>query len=156
MAIEIDYSTVAHCHPEHIWLSIQDIRRWALFDPEAIESVHWISGEPWTKGSRFEIKLRKPLRYTLTPEVIEAEKPILIHWRGKGTGITGEQWFIFRLLPSGETEMRTLQHYSGAPLLLLGDKVKDVIEQGVRHVFDRIKHEAETNARMENWVPPCV
>ncbi len=156
MGIQIDYSIVAHCHPEHIWLAIQDIRRWSQFDPEAIESVHWISGDPWTKGARFEIKLRKPIHYTLRPEIVEAEKPILIHWRGKGSGITGEQWFIFKILPSGDTEMRTLQHYSGAPLLLLGDKGKNAIEQGVRHVFEHIKREAEANARVENWVPPCV
>ncbi len=156
MGISIDYSTVAHCHPEHIWLALQDIRRWPQFDPEAIQSVHWVSGEPWTPGARFEIKLRKPLPYTLTPEIIEAEKPILIHWKGKGSGITGEQWFVFRMLPSGDTEMRTLQQYSGAPLVLLGPNGKRSIEEGVRHVFEHIKREAETNARMENWVPPCV
>lgn len=156
MGIQIDYSTVAHCHPEHIWLAIEDIRRWPQFDPEAIESVHWVSGEPWTKGARFEIQLRKPLSYKLTPEVVEAEKPILIHWRGKGSGITGEQWFIFRMLPSGQTEMRTLQHYSGAPLVLLGNKAKRAIEDGTHRLFAHIKREAETNARVENRVPPCV
>lgn len=156
MSIQIDYSTIAHCHPDHIWLALQDIRRWAQFDPEAIESVRWISGEPWTKGARFEIKLRKPIPYTLTPEILEAEKPYLIHWRGKGSGVTGEQWFIFKLLPDGNTEMRTLQEYSGAPLLLVGEKGKKALEQGVRHVFDHIKREAETNARIQNWTPPCV
>lgn len=156
MAIEIDYSTVADCHPDHIWLSIEDIRRWCQFDSEAIESVHWVSGQPWEKGSRFQIKLRKPINYTLTTEIVEAEKPILIHWRGKGGGITGEQWYIFKLLPDDKTEMRTLQHYSGAPLALLGDKAKHAIEQGIQHVFERIKREGEENARVESWIPPAV
>ena len=156
MGIEIDYSTVAHCHPEHIWLALEDIRRWPVFDREAIESVHWVSGDPWTKGARFQIKLRKPLSYTLILEIVEVEKPILIHWRGKGSGVSGEQWYIFHLLPSGDTEMRTLQYYSGAPVALAHDKAKRVIEDGVKHALNRIKHEAETNARMENWVPPCV
>ena len=156
MGIEIDYTRVAHCHPEHIWLAIEDIRRWPMFDPDAILSAHWVHGDPWTQGARFEIKLRKPLPYTLTPEIIEVEKPILIHWRAKSSGISGEQWFIFRLLPDGNTEMRTLQHYSGAPLLLLGEKAKSAIQEGVEHLFAHIKREAETNARMENWVPPCV
>ena len=156
MAITLDYATIANCHPDHIWLAIQDIRRWPQFDPDAIESVRWISGEPWQQGSRFEIKLRKPISYTLTPEIIEAEKPILIHWKGKGSGVTGEQWFIFKLLPDGKTELRTLQEYSGAPLILLGSRAKSVLEQGVRHVLDRIKHEAESNARLANWAPPCV
>lgn len=156
MAISIDYSTTANCHPEHIWLVLQDIRRWPQFDPEAIESANWISGDPWTAGSRFEIKIRKPIKYSLTPEIIEAEKPILIHWRGKGGGITGEQWYIFKLLPDGRTEMRTLQSYTGAPLMLLGDKGKSAIEHGVEHVFAHIKREAEENSRLENWLPPLV
>ena len=156
MSFSIDYSTVARCRPEDVWLVIQDIRRWPQFDPDAIESVNWVAGEPWKKGSRFQIKVRKPISYTLTPEIVEAEKPILIHWKGKGSGVSGEQWFIFRILPDGNTELRTLQEYSGAPLLLLGSRGKSAIEEGVRHVLDRIKKEAETNARVSNWVPPCV
>jgi hypothetical protein len=157
MSFSIDYSTVARCRPEHIWLAIQDIRRWPQFDRDAIESVRWVSGEPWKKGSRFEIKVRKPISYTLRPEIVEAEEPILIHWKGKGSGIIGEQWFIFKILPDGNnTELRTLQEYSGAPLLLLGQRGKSVIEQGVHHVLDHIKKEAEANARVANWAPPCV
>lgn len=156
MSFSIDYSTIARCRPEDVWLVIQDIRRWPQFDPGAIESVSWVSGEPWKKGSRFEIKIRKPISFTLTPEIVEAEKPILIHWKGKGSGVSGEQWFIFRILPDGNTELRTLQEYSGAPLLLLGSSGKSAIEQGVRKVLDRIKKEAEANARVSNWIPPCV
>ncbi len=156
MAIRIEYATVADCHPEHIWNSIQDIRRWPQFDPEAIESAEWVSGTPWTKGARFQIKIRKPLTYTITPEVIDAEKPILIHWRGKSSGITGEQFFVFKLLPDHKTEMRTLQEYSGVPLMLLGGKAKSAIEEGVRHLFAKLKQEAEESARLENWGPPIV
>jgi hypothetical protein len=156
MSFSIDYSTVARCRPEHIWQAIQDMRRWPQFDPDYIESVNWVSGEPWQKGSRFQIKVRRPVSYTLTPEIVEAEKPILIHWKGKGSGVTGEQWFIFKILPDGNTELRTLQEYSGAPLFLLGQRGKSAIEQGVRHVLDHIKKEAESNARIANWTPPCV
>jgi hypothetical protein len=52
--------------------------------------------------------------------------------------------------------LRTLQEYSGAPLFLLGQRGKSAIEQGVRHVLDHIKKEAESNARIANWTPPCV
>ena len=156
MSFSVDYSTVAHCRPEDVWLVIQDIRRWPQFDPEAIVSADWVTGEPWKKGSRFEIRLRKPIAYTVTPEVIEAEEPILIHWKGKGSGVSGEQWFIFRSLPEGNTELRTIQEYSGAPLFLLGQRGKAAIEQGVRVLLDRVKKEAEANARVSNWVPPCV
>jgi hypothetical protein len=102
------------------------------------------------------VKIRKPISYTLTPEIIEAEKPILIHWKGRGSGISGEQWFIFRILPDGKTEIRTLQEYSGGALTVFGAAAKPAIEKGARVLLDRIKSEAENNARIENWVPPCV
>ncbi len=156
MPIQIDYSVVAHCDPDDVWLAIEDIRRWPQFDREAIESAEWVKGEPWKAGSRFRIKLHKPVPYTLLPEIVEAEKPILIHWRASGSGVSGEQWFIFKLLPSGDTEIRTLQQYSGAPLLLFGPKAKDVLEEGVHHLLGHIKREAEANSRLAHWSPPCV
>ena len=59
MGIQIDYSTVARCHPKHIWLVLEDIRRWPQFDPEAIESAtqtlttasHKLAEEMYKKAS---------------------------------------------------------------------------------------------------------
>ncbi len=156
MAIRIEYASTAKCRPEHIWQCLQDLQSWPKFDPEAIESAQWVSGTPWTKGARFQIRVRKPLAYTITPEILDAEEPILIHWRGRASGITGEQFYVFKLLPDEQTEMRTLQEYSGAPLLLLRGGAKTAIEQGVRNLFEKIKAEAEEAAKVDIWRPPPV
>ena len=156
MSIQIDYSVVAHCRPEHVWLVIQDIRRWPQFDRDAIESAEWVKGKPWESGSRFRINLLKPIKYTITPEIVETEKPILIHWKASGGGVKGEQWFIFKLLPNDDTELRTLQQYTGTTMVLLGTKAKSLLEEGVQHLLGHIKREAEANARLANWSPPCV
>ncbi|HWR35966.1 MAG TPA: SRPBCC family protein [Clostridia bacterium] len=153
MSLKFEYAAVAHCQPDHIWKVFQDIERWPRWDPQAIQSVKWVSGEPWKPGSRFEIKITKPVGYTITPELLEVEPPIYLHWRGKGSGITGEQFFIFKPLPDGATEMRTLQEFSGAPLVLIGNRVRQPILDGIKLMFERIRSEAEDQARRENWVP---
>jgi len=162
MSLKFEYATTARCYPEHIWKVFQDIERWSRWDPQAVELARWISGEPWTKGSRFEIKITKPMRYTITPELLAVDPPVFIHWRGKGSGITGEQFFIFEPLSDGNTEMRTLQEFSGAPVAVFGKRIRQPILDGIEHMFGRIKSEAEEQANVEmialeiakNQLPP--
>lgn len=159
MSLTFEYATTARCSPEHIWQVFQDIERWPRWDPQAVELARWISGEPWAKGSRFEIKITKPLAYTITPELLDVDPPIFIHWRGKGSGITGEQFFIFKPLPEGHTEMRTLQAFSGAPVKIFAKRIRQPILDGIEHMFNRIKSEAEEhaileNASIQNHIPP--
>lgn len=156
MSLKIEYATVANCGPQYIWQVFQQIERWPRWDPDAIKSVRWLTGEPWSKGSRFEISLSKPLAYTLTPEILDVDPPVYLHWRGKGSGVTGEQFFIFRPLSEGGTEMRTLQEYSGAPVLLMAKRIRQPILDGVQHMFGMIKEEAEAIAASESAPPASV
>lgn len=154
MSLKLEYATTAHCGPEHIWNVFQEIERWPRWDPDAVQSARWVSGAPWTKGARFEIKISKPLAYTITPELLAVDPPVFIHWRGKGGGIHGEQFFVFKPLPEGGTEMHTLQEFSGAPIALLAKRIRNPILDGIRHMFERIKSEAEERARSEtSWRP---
>lgn len=147
MSIQIEYAAIARCTPDELWQVFENIELWPRWDPEAMGEVRWVSGEAWTKGARFSIKLLKPLAFTLTPEVLQAELPYYVHLRGQGSGITGEQHFIFRWMPEEQTtELRTLQEFSGKPLMLIGGKVKPAIEKGIQHLFARVIGEAEAGA----------
>jgi hypothetical protein len=149
MSLKLEYATIARCGPQHVWRVFQEIEQWPRWDPAAIRSARWVSGTPWTKGSRFEISVIKPMSYTISPEILEVEPPIYLHWRGKGSGVTGEQFFIFKSLPDGTTELRTLQEYSGAPILFLGNKLRQPILDGIAHMFRMIREEAEALAASE-------
>ena len=149
MSLKLEYSAVAHCGPQHVWRVFQEIEQWPRWDPAAILSARWISGTPWTKGSRFEISITRPMPYTITPEILEVQPPIYLRWRGKGSGVTGEQFFIFKSLPDGTTDMRILQEYSGAPVLIFGKKIRQPILDGIAHMFRMITEEAEALAASE-------
>lgn len=156
MSLKFEFTTVAQCGPEHIWRIFEDIERWPRWDPEAIQSARWVSGAPWEKGSRFEIRIAKPMSYTITPEVIDVQPPIYIHWRGKGSGVKGEQFFIFKPLPDGTTEMHTLQEFSGAPVAMFRNKIRGPIQAGIEHMFARIKSEAEALAASPIEIPTAT
>lgn len=149
MSIKVDYSTIANCHPEHLWRVIEDLSRWPRFDPEAIASARWTQGEPWKPGSRFELRLRKPTSIHLVPEVVQCEPPIILQIKAGGAGVKGEAVFVFRVLPNNQTEMRTVQEFSGAPLLFMGARIKNGVEMGVAEMFARLKAEAEAESHRE-------
>jgi hypothetical protein len=86
----------------------------------------------------------KPMSFKLTPEVLDVESPFYVHLRGEGSGVTGDQHFIFKWMPNEQTtELRTLQEFSGAPIMFLGSSIKPSIEAGIKHLFARVIEEAE-------------
>lgn len=156
MSLNIEYAAVARCRPDHIWQVFENIELWSRWDPEAIRDVRWVSGVPWTKGAKFSIQMAKPMSFRLTPEILEAEPPIYVHFRGEGSGVIGEQHYIFRWMPDEQTtELRTLQEFSGAALLFFGDRIKPALEKGIAHLFARVIEEAELLASGEAAPPPA-
>jgi hypothetical protein len=155
MSLTVEYAAVARCTPEQVWQVFEQIERWPRWDPAAIREVRWVSGEPWTKGAKFSIEMLKPMPFKLTPEVLEVEAPTYVHLRGRGSGVTGEQYYFFKWIPAERaTELRTLQEFSGGPILFFGGSIKPAIETGIRRLFERIIEEAEALARGENPAPP--
>jgi uncharacterized damage-inducible protein DinB len=147
MSLNIEYAAVAKCTPEHVWQVFENIELWSRWDPDAIRDVHWVSGEPWTKGAKFSIEMLKPMPFKLTPEILDATPPFYVHFRGQGSGVTGDQHYIFRWIPEQQaTELRTLQEFSGAPLIFFGDRIKPALEKGIAHLFARVIQEAEALA----------
>jgi hypothetical protein len=127
----------------------EDVSLWPRWDPEALRSVTWVSGTPWTAGSKLELSLTKPMAVTITAELVESSIPIAFHLKGAKSGIAADMWFIFTPRSDGKTEMRTLQEFSGAALMFFGDSARGPLEQGVAHMFGRIQAEAEYAAQAE-------
>jgi uncharacterized protein YndB with AHSA1/START domain len=150
MSLKIEYAVVAQCTPEQVWQVFEQIEQWPRWDPEAIRNVRWVSGEPWTKGARFSMEMTKPMSFTLKPEVLEATPPTYVRLRGQGSGVTGEQEYIFKWLPEqNATELRTLQEFSGGPIMFFGDSIRPALEKGIRHLFAQVAAEAEALAKSQ-------
>jgi hypothetical protein len=144
MSLKIEYAINIAATPDVIWQVFNEIERWPRWDPSALQSARWVSGEPWQQGSKFEIKTLKPMALTLTPEIVEVTAPVFVHVKGSGGGVTGEQFYIFKWDDvSRTTEMRTLQEFSGMAISFFGGQAKGPILQGIEHMFRQVKQEAE-------------
>ena len=144
MSLKIEYALSINATPDVIWEVFHEIERWPRWDPAALQSARWIKGEPWVKGSQFELKALKPMPLTLTPEIMDVATPVYVHVKGSGGGVTGEQFYIFKWdAETRTTEMRTLQEFSGMAISFFGGQAKGPILQGIEHMFKQVKQEAE-------------
>jgi hypothetical protein len=157
MSIRIEYASIAQCRPEHVWRVFAQIELWPRWNPAAMREVRWVSGEPWTTGAKFSIEMLKPVPFTLTPEVLAIEPPGFVHLLSEGSGVRGEQSYLFQAMPDAQvTELRTVQEFKGGPIELFASLIQPGIEAGIRHLFTRIIEEAEALARAALPAPLLV
>jgi hypothetical protein len=145
--MRLEYSTVAHCKPEHIWQAFQHVEDWPRWS-SVIANTQWEEGEPWAQGSKFRMQILQPIPVTFKPEVIEVAPPSFVHWIGKTTALTAEQWFSFEAQPEGTTVMKTWQEFGGPASFMLGDGVRAAITNIYVDLFRSLKEEAEKMARI--------
>lgn len=146
MPIRLEYSTTAKCRPEHIWKKFEALDQWAWWN-KVISRARWIEGQPWQKGSRFEMELAQPRTMKFKPEVIESTPPNKVAWVGKSSGVTGEHWFSFELQPDGTTLMKTWENFSGISTIFFGTGRRQAIVKMYQEWLEALKFEAERIAR---------
>ena len=147
MAINLEYSATAKCRPEHIWKVFEKLEQWAWWNP-AIGKTKWTSGQPWEKGSHFQMDLERPKRLSFDCEVLDAS-PNKVGWRGKGHMTTGEHWFSFQENGSGVTQMKTWETLSGFGSAFIGKGMKEKTVEVYKVWLERLAAEAEKLAREE-------
>ncbi len=109
MSLKIEFALNINANPDTIWTVFHEIERWPRWDPMSLEEAKWVSGEPWKQGSKFAMKITRPMAMTLTPEIVEVSPPVFVHVKGNGGGVTGEQFYIFKWDEATRTtEMRTI------------------------------------------------
>jgi hypothetical protein len=143
--MRLEYATVANCKPEHIWQAFQHVESWPSWS-SVIANTKWIEGEPWAKGSQFQMQILQPIPLTFRPEVLECTPPGYVHWIGKTTAVTAEQWFSFEEQPDGTTLMKTWQEFGGPASFMFGDGVRAAITNIYVDLFRSLKEAAEKHA----------
>ncbi len=141
--IKLENSVVANCTPEDVWRHFGDITSWPVNVPAIIGTAKWEQGEPWQPGSKFSMKLLKPMPVYFTPEVLEAAPPNSIHWIARGTAVTAEQWFTFEAQPDGTTRMTARQTFDGPMTFMFGETVQRQITEMYNEWMNIVKAQAE-------------
>ncbi len=147
MAVRLEYSATTKARPEHIWKAFEKLEQWAWWNP-AIGKTKWTSGQPWQKGSHFDMQLERPFRKTFDCEVLDAS-PAKVGWRGAGPLFRAEHWFSFEVQTDGTTLMKTWEDFSGLATMFFGSAMKGSIVGIYKIWFERLALEAEKIAREE-------
>jgi hypothetical protein len=148
MSLKLEHSLAVNATPEAAWRVFAHVELWSTWDPGALRSARWTSGEPWALGSTLEIVMIKPLPFTLVMKVSVADSPAHVQLTGEGSGVDVEQnYYLAWNAATSATEMRTIQEFSGMAVTFFGDQVKKPILDGIARIFEGAKREAESVAR---------
>jgi hypothetical protein len=150
MALNLEYSTLAHCQAEHVWQSFQDLEHWPSWN-RVIRRTEWVQGAPWEAGSQFVCEITGPANLSVTPTIALCEPARRVAWTAKSFGVGGEQWFSFEPQPDGATLIRSWASVSGALTMFVGENTKRQILAGFADWLDALKQDAE---RLASQPPP--
>lgn len=149
MAFRLEHSVVAKCRPEHVWQKFEKLEEWPWWN-RIVARSRWLEGQPWEKGSRFEMHLVRPTTASFKPVILESAPPHKVAWVGKRPGFTGEHWFSFELQPDGTTIIKTWEDVAGlVPALFFGNGMRARLMDMHKLWLDLLKTEAEKIAREE-------
>lgn len=145
--IKLENAVVANCSPDKVWAHFQDITQWPATVPGIIGTAKWESGEPWVPGSKFSMKLLKPMPVYFSPEVLDAAAPNSVHWIARGTAVTAEQWFVFDAQEDGTTKITARQQFDGPMTFMFGETVQKQISEMYNEWMNTLKRQAEADAQ---------
>jgi hypothetical protein len=150
MAIQLEHSTFGRCKPDHVWQHFQQIENWPASVPKVIGNAGWTEGQPWTKGSKFSMKLLQPMPMYVKPEIIECNAPQSVHWIAPGSAVTAKQWFSFEEQPDGTTKLTARQEFDGPMTFMFGETIQKQIRAMYVEWMDVLKGQAEATAQTES------
>jgi hypothetical protein len=104
--IRVEYSAVTRANRELTWKLFSDWRRWQRFS-DIYGDIRWLSGAPWTTGSRMRIVLVRPERTAVDHVIIACAPGNRVGWIDHWFGNTMEQWVVFEPRVEGGTRVHT-------------------------------------------------
>lgn len=129
--VRVEYSGVTRADCALTWKMFSDWRRWQRFS-DVYGDIRWLSGTPWTAGSRMRIVLVRPQRTTVDHVIIACAPGERVGWIDHWFGNTMEQWVVFQPRPEGGTRVHTWAEVVGpttaADKQRLRERLKSFIE----------------------------
>ena len=111
--VRVNYQTACYSDPIEVWSVLQNIEHWYLWT-DVFGKAKWISGHPWSIGSRFQAELHYPTKVSLDILVLTGKPPHEFVLVAHGDGVTAQQWISLRReLPHG-TCIRSEYAFAGS------------------------------------------
>ena len=146
MSIKVEHSVVAKCKPEHAWQKFSNITEWPWWN-RAVGSAKWTQGEPWQRGSRFNLDLAYPTTIAFKSVISENGAPQSVAWNADGSGLSTTMRFEFQRQDDANTVLKAEADLSGWKTMFGGRSLQPSFKRMFEEWLDALKVEAEKIAR---------
>ena len=140
--VRVEYSAFTRADRALAWKLFSDFRRWRRFSDHYGE-IRWLSGRPWTAGSRLQISLVRPVRTTVDHVITLCSPPDYVAWIDHALGNTMEQWVVFQPELEGGTRVHTWAEVVGPTTRVGGRPVREVVKSFIELWYSRFCRECD-------------
>src|SRR5215475_10669693 len=150
-AIRIEYSGATRAGRALVWKLFSDWRRWQRFS-DFYGAIRWISGKPWTAGSRLRIDLVRPVRTSVDHVITVCSPGECVAWIDHVLGNTMEQWLVFEPREEGGTQVHTFAEVVGPASARAGRSIRAVFKSFIELWYSRFCRECDRIYEKERHV----
>lgn len=140
--VRVEYAGVTRANPNLAWKLFSDFRRWRRFS-DIYGEIRWVSGAPWSVGSRLRIDLVRPVRTTVDHVIIACSPGERVGWIDHAFSNTMEQWVAFQPRAEGGTLVETWAEMVGPAVTLGGRPVRKLLKTFIELWYSRFCRECD-------------
>jgi hypothetical protein len=140
--VRVEYAAVTRANRDLAWKLFSDFRRWRRFS-DFYGEIRWVSGAPWSVGSRLRIDLVRPVRTTVDHVIIACTPGDRVGWIDHSLHNTMEQWVVFEPRPEGGTLVHTWAEIVGPAVTVGGRAVRKLLKSFIELWYSRFCRECD-------------
>lgn len=138
----VEFTGATRANPVQAWQLFSDVRGWRRFS-DFYGDIRWLSGEPWSSGSRLQISLVRPVRTTVDHVITLCRPGEYVAWIDHYLGNTMEQWVSFRPQLDGGTNVHTWAELVGPDSAARGRRMREVVKSFIELWYSRFCRECD-------------
>jgi len=140
--VRVEYSAKTRADRALAWKLFSDFSCWRRFS-DHYGDIRWLSGRPWTPGSRLQISLVRPVRTTVDHVITLCSPPDYVAWIDHALGNTMEQWVVFQPQSEGGTRVHTWAEVVGPTTKVGGRPVRELVKSFIELWYSRFCRECD-------------
>ena len=124
------------------WKLFSNWKLWPRFS-DIYGDIEWLSGKPWSIGSRLKIDIVKPIRTSVDHVITVCSPGECVAWIDHFLGHTMEQWVLFEPLVDGGTQVRTWAELLGTPVTVTQQPIAAEVKNFIERWYNRFCAECD-------------
>jgi hypothetical protein len=140
--VRVEFSAATRAGRALAWQVFSDWRRWQRFS-DFYGDIRWLTGRPWSVGSRLRIELVRPVKTTVDHVITVCSPGECVAWIDHALGNTMEQWVILEPREDGGTSVQTWAEVAGWASTIAGVPIRCILKSFIELWYSRFCRECD-------------